>query len=59
MKIIRRFYNKIYTIPSLFMHELSHIFIAYLLGGKLTKVDIKNYEDRGCSVRLKFINLKI
>lgn len=56
--MIRRFYNRIYTVPSLLLHELSHILVAYIVGGKLKKINIKNDKDRGCSVRLDVTNLK-
>lgn len=56
--MFKRFYNTIYSVPSLLMHELSHIFATYIVGGKLKNVDIDNDRDKGCTVKLNVSNLK-
>jgi hypothetical protein len=56
--MFKRFYNTIYSVPSLLMHELSHVFATYIVGGKLKDVDIENDRDKGCTVKLGVTNLK-
>ena len=52
--MFKNLYKNIYSIPALVLHELSHIIISILLGGKLKGVEIKS----SCSVELKISNLK-
>jgi len=40
----------IYSVVSLFIHEASHIFMIYLLGGKVSKISIKKREHCSFSV---------
>lgn len=48
-----KFYKNIWCFPALFLHELSHIFVALLLFGRLKKVRIKRLD----CVRLYISNL--
>ena len=52
--MLKNLYKNVYSIPALVLHELSHIIISILLGGKLKGVEIKS----SCSVELKISNLK-
>jgi hypothetical protein len=52
--MFKKFYKNIYSMPALVLHELSHILVSIILGGKLKGVEIKS----SCSVELKISNLK-
>jgi hypothetical protein len=52
--MFKNFYNRIYKVPSVFLHEMSHLVVAFLLGGKLKKVQIK----KDCVILLNISNLK-
>ena len=52
--MLKKFYKNIYSLPALIMHELSHILVSFILGGKLEEINIKS----ACSVELKISNLK-
>ncbi len=45
--------KNIYAIPALILHELSHILLSIILGGRLKKVEVKDFK-----VRLEITNLK-
>jgi hypothetical protein len=51
--MFRKFYKNIYSFPALVLHELSHILVSTILGGKLKSVDVK-----GCIVKLNITNLR-
>jgi len=52
--MFKKFYKNIYSFPALVLHELSHVLVSFLFGGKLREVEIKS-----CSaVNLKISNLK-
>ena len=48
-----KFYKNIWCLPSLVLHELSHIFVALLLFGRIKKIQIKRLD----CVRLYISNL--
>ena len=52
--MFKKFYKNIYSLPALVLHELSHIIVSLLFGGKLNGVIIKSCS----SVDLKISNLK-
>ena len=52
--MFKKFYKNIYSLPALVLHELSHIFVSTIFGGKLKGVEIKSCS----SVDLKITNLK-
>lgn len=52
--MLKNIYKNVYSLPALIMHELSHIIVALLLGGKLKEINIKS----ACSVELRISNLK-
>jgi len=56
--MFKRFYNRVYTLPALFLHELTHIVVAYLLGSKLKSVDIVDNGNKGYSILLNMYNFK-
>lgn len=47
----------IFNTPALFLHELSHIIVAYVLGGSLRGVDIKRHDRGHLCVMLNIENL--
>jgi len=52
--MFKKFYKNIYSFPALVLHELSHVLVSFMFGGKLKEVEIKS-----CSaVNLKISNLK-
>jgi hypothetical protein len=51
--MFKKFYKNIYSFPALVLHELSHVFVSTILGGKLKSVEVK-----GSKVRLNISNLK-
>jgi len=51
--MFKKFYKNIYSFPALVLHELSHIFVSTILGGKLKSVEFK-----GCVVKLNISNLR-
>lgn len=53
MNILKFFYDRVYSIPALILHEFSHIITAFIIGGRLAKIEIE-----GVKVRLKIDNLK-
>jgi hypothetical protein len=52
--MFKKFYKNIYSLPALVLHELSHILVSFLFGGKLRGVEIKSCS----SIDLKISNLK-
>ena len=48
-----KFYKNIWCLPALVLHELSHIFVAILLFGRIKKIQIKRLD----CVRLYISNL--
>ena len=50
MKHILSSILNIYSYGSLFLHELSHFIMIYLVGAKLRKIEIKKEEECGLSV---------
>ncbi len=48
-----KFYKYIWCLPSLVLHEISHIFVAILLLGKIDKIKVKRLD----CVRLYISNL--
>lgn len=48
-----KFYKYIWCLPSLILHELSHVFVAILLLGKVNKIKVKRLD----CVRLYISNL--
>ena len=51
--MFKKFYKNIYSFPALVLHELSHVFVSTILGGKLKSVEVS-----GCVVRLNISNLR-
>jgi hypothetical protein len=51
--MFKKFYKNIYSLPALILHELSHVFVSTILGGKLKSVEVS-----GCVVRLNISNLR-
>jgi len=52
--MFKKFYKNIYSLPALVLHELSHVLVSFLFGGKLREVEIKSCS----SINLKISNLK-
>lgn len=52
--MFKKFYKNVYSLPALVLHELSHVLVSFLFGGKLKGVEIKSCS----SVDLKISNLK-
>jgi hypothetical protein len=52
--MFNKFYKNIYSLPALVLHELSHVLVSFLFGGKLREVEIKSCS----SINLKISNLK-
>ena len=51
--MLNKLYKNIYSFPALVLHELAHILVSTLLGGKLKSVTVK-----GNVVKLNISNLK-
>jgi hypothetical protein len=54
MEMFKKIYKNIYSLPALVLHELSHIIVSVILGGKLENIEVKGFDV----VRLKISNLK-
>lgn len=51
--MISKFYKYFWCLPALILHELSHVIVALLLLGRITRVNIKRMD----SVRIYISNL--
>ncbi len=52
--MFKKIYKNIYSLPALVLHELSHIIVSMIFGGKLENIEVKGFDV----VRLKISNLK-
>jgi hypothetical protein len=54
MRLNKIFYAalNLYRYPSLFLHELSHIIVIYLLGNKISCINVEKSENLGISLNL-------
>jgi hypothetical protein len=54
---MKTFYNFIYSVPALLLHEISHVVVAVLLGGKFNSFDIKKKTNGwSCTVNILGLN---
>lgn len=54
MKVLKQIFN----FPSLFLHEISHIVVAYILGGKLNSIKVKEHKKGHLVCLLNIVGLK-
>jgi len=50
IKNILRSLHNIYSYVALFLHELSHIILIYVIGSKVKKIDIEKKENCGVKI---------
>lgn len=54
MKVLKQIFN----FPSLFLHEISHIVVSYIFGGKLNSIEIKENKKGNHVCLLNIVGLK-